>query len=382
MLYTGYLFFFLVLTLAYATVMLLYVYGWRRLPVWQVPNGFVPRTTVTVLVPARNEAGRIGPCLDAIYSGTYPKDLLEVLVVDDHSTDDTAAEVASRMGSTDFSLRLIRLAERPNAGAGKKKAIETAVALARGPLIVTTDADCVPPPQWLSILVSFFESKNPAAIAGPVFLRPGPGLLGHFQALDFAGLMGITGAGIHLGWQRMGNGAHLAYPKAVFEAVGGYAGTPERASGDDLFLLQKIVARWPGRILFLKNPAAAVQTDPQPDWPSFFQQRLRWGTKNAALPETPVRLVLAVVFCFCWTILVTAALTVFHPALLPLLIAQLAIKAAADCLLLRMMCLFFGRPGLLRWFLPAFFLHIVYIAGLGTTSLFFKKYRWKERDLK
>lgn len=391
--------------LAYAAIITLYLYGWRKLPAWEIPPGFVPETSVTVVIPARNEAQNIGACLKSVLAVRYPPHLLEVLVADDFSEDGTeeAARAAAegffyaprRHGGTEGiagahemskakpALKILRLAHVPTPenmpANGKKRAIQTAVAEARGELIVTTDADCVVPPDWLLLLASAYEKHQPKAIAAPVMIHREDNLLHVFQALDVAGTMGITGAGIRLGWQHLGNGANLAYPKATFEAVGGFAGNAHQPSGDDLFLLQKIARRWPGDIFFLKNAAATVQTPPAPDGQAFFQQRLRWGAKNASLPETPVRLVLAAVFLFCCSILLNAMLSVFYTAFGYVLTAQILVKAACDYALLREMCRFFDRRHWLRRFWPAFALHTVYIVLIGMASLFWQQFEWKGR---
>lgn len=231
------------------------------------------------------------------------------------------------------------------------------------------------------------EGPGVGLLAAPVAFHREQNLLQRFQSLDFLGLMGITGAGIRLGFQRMGNGANLAYSKAVFEAVGGFAGNDNVASGDDMFLIQKVAARWPGSVFFLKNPAATVLTEAPASWRSFLQQRLRWGTKNAALPEWPVRLVLLAVFLFCSSILINSVLAFLaligflsnSILLLTILLGQILVKAAFDYVFLREMCYFFNRKDLMRWFIPSFFLHILYVSLLGAASIFFRKYEWKGR---
>jgi cellulose synthase/poly-beta-1,6-N-acetylglucosamine synthase-like glycosyltransferase len=386
------------LTLAYAVLLLLYRHGWRTLPGWDIPGGWSPAARISVVIAARNEAARIGACLRSIMEGTYPPDLLEIIVVDDFSEDGTAGAVQRlsrewKIAGIDApGIWVLQLADALQPGeplaSHKKKAIEWGIAHAGGDLIVTTDADCIAPADWLRLIASYFDRHPDAAIvAGPVAFHHERNWLQRFQSLDFLGLMGITGAGIRLGRQRMGNGANLAYPKAIFEAVGGFDGNAGRASGDDMFLIQKVAARWPGGVFFLKNRAATVLTEAEADWRAFFRQRLRWGTKNAALPEWPVRLVLLAVFLFCWSIWINAGRVVLgvpasgsiHPAVV--LSLQLAVKATADFFFLRGMCRFFKREDLLRSFVPSFFLHTLYIPLVGTASLFFKKYEWKGRKV-
>ncbi len=409
MLFTAYSTLCLSLAVLYAALLMQYVRGWRRLPTWSVPLDFAPKTSVTVLVPARNEAANISTCLHAILACNYPQHLLEILVLDDFSTDDTARIVSEIAVANASQVRLLRLEEQPQpVFSGKKKALELGVSCARGELIATTDADCIVPTDWLLLLTSLFEAKRPGAIVAPVLLYRERTGFQRFQALDFAGMMGITGAGIGMGWHLMGNGANLCYAKSTFEAVGGYAGNLDRASGDDLFLLGKIAAPPPvppptgrggvegttncataalpfgagGGACFLKNPAATVRTLPCPDLRAFVQQRLRWGTKNAGLPDLGLKAALAVVFLHCCMILLNTVLLFFLPILGWVWLAQLVLKAAADYVLLREMCTFFERRALLRGFWSAFFGHTAYIAGIGAGSLFVKKYVWKGRRVR
>ncbi len=373
------------LTLVYAGLMLVYGQGWRSLPAWMLPADFAPATRVSVIIPARNEAERIGPCLEAILAGTYPPDLLEIIVVDDHS-EDTTAEVVRDYSRRYPLVRLLSLAgfitPEDLPGAFKKKALEIAIAQAGGALIVTTDADCQAGPQWLTLLVSVFQTRPQVQLlTAPVNFHQEKTLFGRFQSLDLLGLMGITAAGIHHRFQRMGNGANLAYRKTVFAEVGGYAGNKQQASGDDMFLIQKVAARYPAGIFFLKNKAATVYTAAEPDLRAFWQQRLRWGQKNAALPEWPIRLALGAVFLFCWSIILNVLALPFAPAGWPVVLFQLAAKAMTDYWLLRMLCRYFGRTELLKVFWPCFFLHTGYIAVVGTGSLIFKKFVWKGRPL-
>lgn len=383
---TAYRLLSLALALAYAWLTWRYRRAWLQMPVFHIPDRFAPQTRISVIIAARNEAANIAHCLQSILNGDYPQQLLEILVVDDFSEDDTVAVVSQLAENYPAVIRLLRLADLPTApdgpAFGKKRAIGHAVRQARGDLMVTTDADCVAPAAWLPALAALFETRRPKAIAGPVALHRDRGLLARFQALDVAGLMGVTGAGLALGWHRMGNGANLAYPKAVFEAVGGFADVDDRASGDDLFLLQKIARRWPGGVLFLKNNAATVCTEAKPTLRAFVQQRLRWGAKNAALPEWRVKWVLAVVFACCWCLLANALLACCTAGWGWLLLAQIALKAGADYALLHTMCGFFQRRDLLRWFWPAFVLHTGYIAAVGAGSLLVKTYTWKGRRLR
>ncbi len=373
----------LCIALAYAGLQFWFVQSWGKtadfLPFPPEP-GTAP-LRVSVLIPARNEANKLPGLLSSIILSKDKYNLLEIIVLDDFSEDETAA-LALRFPM----VRVIKMADVlppvrqyfPN----KKQAINIGVAEALGELVVTTDADCRVPPQWLSLIGQAF-AQNPElqALSGPVAFEEGHTWLQRFQALDFSGMMGITGAGYFSNKFFMANGANLAYRKSAFEAVGAYDGNMHIASGDDMFLMQKMAERYPKGTGFLKHAEATVMTEAAPDWPSFWQQRMRWGSKNTALPNGPLRLALVVAFLHCCLLLILLPCACWTGSvwLWSALFTGLVLKAWSDYHLLASMCVWFGRKGLMRWFWPSFFIHIVYVASVGTASLLIKKYTWKGR---
>lgn len=375
---------YLFLALAFGYVLLIVVYerAWQNIPESDAPENFQPETLLTVLVPARNEAENIGECLDSILACDFPHTLLEIIVLDDFSEDRTT-EIVLEKARLYPNISLIRLAKTLSPEArqtpNKKKAIELGVNVARGALIAATDADCVVAGGWLRQIAYAFSDPGVNMVCGPVAFHREKNLLQRFQSLDFLGMMGITGAGIRLSRHYMANGANLAYRKRVFENQDVYDGNASIPSGDDMFLAQKVAQNGPGSVVFLKTMRACVWTEAMPDLSSFWAQRLRWGSKNAAFPDWGLRLSLLLVFLFCWSILIGAGLVLAGWGGAFTLLGAVTLKAAADYFLLSRMAIFFGRKDLMRSFLPSFFLHTLYIAVLGLAGLVFKKYRWKGR---
>ncbi|MFN0175004.1 MAG: glycosyltransferase [Saprospiraceae bacterium] len=376
----------MLLALAYAALLFAYRWGWCAKPEARFPEGFEPKSIVTVLIPARNEAENIEPCLKSILKGNYPRNLLEIIVIDDFSEDRTAEIVYQLSESLVSCIHLVdHLSAESQFTPNKKKAIEIGVSHAKGEIIVSTDADCLVQKDWLLLIAAAFENPEIQMVCGPVAFHREKNVLQRFQSLDFLGLMGITGAGAQLGWHSMANGANLGFRKQAFETVNGYEGNAHLASGDDMFLVQKVANHWPRCVLFLKSHGATVKTEAASDWRAFWHQRLRWGTKNATIPNWPLRLSLLTVFLFCWSIWVNLVLALAYAALgIPanffwVFLFQIIIKAAFDYYFLSEMCRFFNRKDLLRSFLPSFFLHTAYIPLVGTASIFFKKYEWKGR---
>lgn len=366
--------------ISYLFLIFYFLYYWSKIPPWRVPSDFQGSTSVAIIIPARNEAHNIETCVRAILAQHYPEPLMEVVVVDDHSEDATAAIVQN---IADPRVKLIRLVNFPIRGqAFKKHGIQVGIQQSRGELILCTDADCVMGPDWVRNMVAFHSCGKVQMIAGPVNFHHERNFLERFQSLDFLGMMLLTGAGLYSGVMRMGNGANLAYTRSAFEAVEGFNRIDHLASGDDLFLMHKIAQRYPGQVKFLKSLEATVYTLAMPDWYSFVQQRLRWGTKNAAYQEWQIIAVLGLVFFICWGIVVLGLASLLFCDLFSAFCILLFSKTIADYLLLSRASTYFKRKDLLQIFWPAQILHVFYIAGIGLAANVYKNYTWKGRQVK
>jgi len=370
------------LILAYLAIISNIVLGWKSLPEWDTLKKSV-NTKVSVLIAARNEEQNIAATLQSVTNQNFPSELLEIIVIDDHSKDNTAAIVKAFPATNIKLISLEQHIEANSTQSFKKKAIEVAIAQATGDLIVTTDADCLAEPNWLRYLVSYYEIHQPKIIAAPVVFEDEHTLFQQFQSLDFIGMMGVTGAGIHKRFLHMCNGANLAYPKAVFNEVNGFEGIDHLASGDDMLLMHKIVKKYPDDIAYIKQAGAAVRTTPKRSVRSFLNQRLRWATKTTSYQETQVTVVWGLVWLFSISIVLTGLLSVFYSPLLGLFLLQLAAKVIADYVFLRHIARFFGRHDLMRiWvFGAAVFLEIWYVVTVGVLGSVKAKYEWKGRTV-
>ena len=358
--------------------------------------------SITVVVPARDEEATIGPCVDSILATDYPRDRIEVIVVDDDSSDRTAAVVRQRMAEApalataggelpeaDWAesegagrLRLVQIPEnRGRDRAHKKRAIEKAVAHARGEIILTTDADCLVPPAWPRAMAAQFVGPEVAFVSGPVAyqLRPGDGLFARVQALDFFGLMACGAGGIGIGRPNLANGANVGYRREAFDALGGFSGIDHVTSGDDELLMQKVAYGTPLDVRFCADPAALVTTEPVRTLRAFVHQRKRWASKGAHYPRSLQRMLLGVVGFF---LALTASFVAlpFVPALIPAVLGALALKAAGDLTVLLPAARRFGQESVL-WAYPVHLLvhapHSVLVGVLGPLGGF----EWKARRL-
>ena len=386
----------IILLVIFGLYMLLILYYWKSwvsIPEFKVKN---QKSTVkiTVIIPARNEEENISHCLDSVCNQSYPTALFEVLVVDDHSTDNTATIVKSY---ADKNVTLISLKDfvTDELNSYKKKAIEIAIAQSTGELIVTTDADCFVKENWLQTIAAFYEQYDPAFIAAPVAIDCSNKFIEFFQGLDFMTLQGITGASVYKKIHSMCNGANLAYTKKVFEEVGGFTGIDNIASGDDMLLMHKIYKLYPDKVMFLKSKEVIVQTAPVHSVAAFFNQRIRWASKADKYDDKRIFAVLLLVYLVNVLLLALPVISVFikpvysinlYPftivfTILELWVFLLIIKTITELIFLMPVAKFFGKRSML-WLFPLMQpFHILYTVIAGWLGKY-GSYSWKERKVK
>ena len=184
----------ILLLVIYISLFFYYRSAWNDIPAFKPSTlNLKPSTYISVIIPARNESENLLSLLESLSAQTYPAALFEVLIIDDHSTDDTAA-IAKSFASK--NIKLVSLKEfiaGDEINSYKKKAIEIGIQQSSGSLIVTTDADCYLPPNWLQTIAAFYEQYHSAFIAAPVSINCGMSFIEIFQTLDFMTLQGITG---------------------------------------------------------------------------------------------------------------------------------------------------------------------------------------------
>ena len=360
-------------SLAYFLLMIRYSLDWNRLEEFHSTRNSY-KVKVSVIVIARNEAANIAACLKSIAAQTYPKELVEILLADDQSGDSTV-EIASNLGIEQLKILTNKSLT------GKKQLLSYAISVSEAELIICTDADCQVPQGWINQLIGLYVEHDAKFIAAPVQFSYNKTLFQKFQALDFLGMMAITGAGIKGAYLYMCNGANLAYPKAVFQEVGGFEGIDKKASGDDMLLMQKIALKYPNQIYFLKNREAVVITKPANSLREFWQQRLRWSSKTGDYPQKLATVQLALVWLFMFSLALTFIFAFFEPYLFLILFISFLIKIIADFVLLNSASAYFNKKNLLRIFLAAVFLHCAYVLTIGFMAIFKRKYNWKGREM-
>lgn len=321
---------------------------------------------ISVVIPARNEETRIGKLLKDLSAQEYKN--FEIIVVNDDSEDETLWMVST------FGLKNIHAIH--SKGRGKKAAITTGVAAARGVIVVTTDADCSVGPGWLKHIRAQFREQKIMMVFGGVRMEGTGRFFDELQAMEFASLIASGGATAALGIPTMCNGANLAFRKRIFSEVKGYQDNADIPSGDDEFLLRKVHRLYPDGIRFISNPETIVSTSTQPGPEEFINQRIRWASKWRYNSSRFSQGLAVVVVLFQLSFIINWAL-LFTPLILHALFL-FAIKIILEAAILLQVCSYLK----IRWSWLAFFalqfVYPFYVIGVAVAS-FFKPFEWKHR---
>jgi len=368
-----------ILLTVYALLIFYYHKSWNQIPyTCELSPDAIPAIKVSVIIPARNEASHIEKCLDSLLSQSYPSEWMEVVVVNDFSTDNTATLVTEHP----LHCKLVNLSDHVSGfiNSYKKKAIETGIGLSSGELIICTDADCSMGRDWIRELVYAYQKENLHFIAAPVKIISNGTWLSIFQILDFISLQGITGAAVYKKLYPMCNGANLAYTRKAYDAVGGFLDINHIASGDDMLLMKKIQSKYPDKIHYLKDAAAIVYTAPADNIRAFLNQRIRWASKISHYEHPATFMTLALVYLTNLSLLLLFILCFFYGHWRWLLML-IAFKTISEYFFVTRVAGFFQQQSLMKYFplcQPFHILYTVIAGGFGS----FGKYEWKNRKVK
>ncbi len=373
-------YFYIVFTLYYIFVLLMW-YGWGRLKNLQEQVEGLRGLSVSVVIAVRNEEKNIPFLIEDLAAQSLPGHEFEVIIVDDRSEDDTVAVAKkSLISHENLNGRVIENRERKNT-APKKAALLAGIDAAKGGIIAMTDGDCRMGREWLETMRAPFGHDSVLFVSGPVVIHEKKGIFSWVQSLEFASLMGSGAALIALGYPLMCNGANLAFRKKAFSGVGGYEDVAHHATGDDVYLMQKIHRKHPGSVHFVKDQRAVVATNPAASASGFIAQRRRWASKwNRHLLNASWALP---VFLFVFYLSFVAALLLpfFHENLIIPIANVIIVKMALDYFFLREVMAFSGLRMKIWLFFMTELLYPFYVLYFGLVA-HTGGWTWKGREFK
>ena len=350
----------------YISLIAIFLLGLSRRP--RRLNG--RRLSVSVVVPARNEAANIDTCLRALSAQTYSDDLMEIIVIDDRSTDDTAARI-DKWTRCLPNLSRVSVTQQ-DCDCPKKNALWQGIKYARGDIIFTTDADCRPGPDWIASALAHFAPDVGMVIGHAPLLKNERAISGllSLQAL-IVSTLAAGSAGI--GFPLTCSGRNMAYRRTAFDEVNGFSDIGHIIGGDDVLLMRQVAQKSAWKIRFNADADAFVPSASHPD--NLINRQVRYQSKTIhyGIPT----LILALAVYIFHVILATLPILFWIDTDLFYLVGFcLGIKIIADAVFLLFGSIRFKSLKLLLWFPILEILiipYIVIICALGT----FTPFKWK-----
>jgi cellulose synthase/poly-beta-1,6-N-acetylglucosamine synthase-like glycosyltransferase len=369
-----------IIFVCYAILIVAITIGWWRLKAFKCTKQ-TAGIKVSVVVAMRNEAENVGKLLESLMNQNYDPDNYEVILVDDHSTDQTVLLIGEFIARRKNVGNLRLLTQTANDNTGKKASINRGIIASTGELIVITDADCTAGELWISTIADFYRTNSPQMILGPVRMTDGGTLLGKLQSVEFMSLISSAAGSSNARLPILANGANIAFAREAYESCGGFAENMHYPSGDDMFLLMSIKKKFgAGTIRFLRAEEAIVNTPAIKDLKSFIHQRLRWVSKSKGYTDPFLIAASVIVFLTNAWIVITALLAIVVPGFLLLFLFLLLVKLLVDMPLIYSFSRF-QRNLKLIWLFPLTeVLNAVYTLVIGIAGNIVK-YEWKGRKL-
>ena len=360
--------FLYVLCLAYGIFLIAITIGLRK----KYPKISDYSPMVSILVPARNEEKRIGKCLDSILLQDYPKEKMEIIVIDDASTDATA-EIAGAKTLNGMAVKIIRQKEKERGKAPKKQAIQRGIEESKGEIVFTIDADCVAEPHWVSSMLKYF-GKDTGVVFGWVGIASEQDFFHKIQSLEYISWVGVAVGFAGLGAPTMCNANNLAYRKKAYHEVNGFEGIDHIQSGDDELLMQKIKDQTHWRVSFCSQ--SINYTAPCNTVHSFINQRIRWASKGFVYKRIWLQALLFLLFLYYLSFPALFAGSFFFPQLWIHLGIFLLLKSIFDFPVALWSAGRTGKKYLLKYFIFTELFNLVYVPIVSTAGTF-GLFKWK-----
>lgn len=330
------------------------------------------RPFISVIVAARNEEKNIDACLASLAALRYDEGQMEILIVDDQSTDATG-DLMEAWEQRVPHMRRLRTEGIVHGLKGKANAIAQAIEQSRGEIILTTDADCVVPPHWAEEIVAQYDDDT-GCVCGHTLIKTDSAFSG-MQSLDWAYLLTIASAGIGWGYALSAVGNNMSFRRRAYEDVGGYQAVGFSVT-EDFALFKAIAYKSDWTVRYPVHTSTLVWSEPCHNLKELFRQKKRWG--RGGLDIHPIGFaIMSIGF------MMNAAIIVLPFLGLPLWVWLIGIvgKSAGDAALLYYPLRRFGQLDLYRYF-PLFELYyLLYVTILPFVVVLGGRVVWKDRKL-
>lgn len=237
---------------------------------------------VSILIAARNEEAAIGACLDSVLQLEYPTSLLEVIVGNDQSEDNTAAIIETYAAQHPHIKCVHMHPDMFVQTKGKARVLAQLAQQASGDYLFITDADITLNPQWIQGLLAGFETPDCGLVSGITVVEKGERSLTAVQSMDWLYFMSLINAFSSAGIPLTAVGNNMAVSAQAYKATGGYENMPFSITED--YKLFREVRKRGFSTRNLLTPESLLYSRPIPGIKDWLHQRKRWLKGGMELP--------------------------------------------------------------------------------------------------
>lgn len=229
---------------------------------------------ISVLIAFRNEEKNIGACCNALDRLDYPKDKLEILMLNDQSSDNSPQIVKDYI-SGGKSFRLINIDSELNNLKAKMNVLAQGIQKSTGEYIFITDADCRPSSNWLKTMLQYFDPSVGMVSGFTILQEEQPKLFSRLQTVDWIFLQGLALAASNINKPIGVMGNNLAFRRSVYDQVGGFESIGFSIT-EDHALMRAIINKTNQKAKYVCDKEGIVFSLPVANFKEFVNQRLRW----------------------------------------------------------------------------------------------------------
>jgi len=322
--------------------------------------------TVSILIPFKNEAHNLKSLLNNLINQSYPKENLEIIFIDDNSTD-AGNEIIKKFTQKYQYIKCVFSKEQ-----GKKNALKLGVQQSTAEIIIHTDADVSLNKNWVNSIVNSFSDEKTLLSFGSVVFEHNS-FFAKLQSLELISLSGIAASTAMIKHPILISGANLAYRKQLKQTF--VESINNIASGDDMFFLEKVKKEYPNSIKYIKDTNNIVKTNAEKNIKSLINQRIRWAGKTKKMKD--IEIILTGLLSFLSNIsIVIISISYVYSNNIFFILSAVIIKFFTEFIALFIYSKHFNQQELIALFPILFFIYPIYIISIASFSLFLKP-KWK-----
>lgn len=371
------LYIFAFVIISYGILMTLAIIGFNKLKLNSINSNNLSSDFISIVISARNEENNIESCIYEIAKQNYPKSNFELIIIDDCSDDATFMLAEDTLKKSGLNYHIIK----QDIHQGKKQNVAKAIEIAKGDIIITSDADVIyRHSNWLKTISGYFGSNAINMLIMPIDYVNQKDIISKFQAIENIALTGVTAGFAGIGKPFMCNGANLAFKKNIYEIVNGYESHLQLSSGEDVFLLESFKTVDADKIAYALSRELIVKTKTENSFRIFLNQRIRWASKTK-YNSNFINSFFAFTVLLSNLIFLALLVTILKKSfILPYLSIFALAKFVFDFLLLFLASDFLGRLKYIWWIFPFECIYWVYALIIGLTSLVYRP-SWKGKKI-